>query len=281
MLSLLSGALFTSVALLLPASLGVLTVSTGRRSGARPELWRAVSVAVVIALAALVVGAVLGLAAGGALVVAVLLGGSVLAWWPSRRHWAARGLGMWAVAVDVAVLYLAWVLTWMARLDGGALALGLVLWLGTAVVLLLAAAHLRTVIDRRVRRSGAPEPAPSARRGGVLVASGAVLVGLMTVAGPAGGLLGHTRPDPTRPDEAQPEQTRPVERRLSSPYTLRANPTPSDPATPVSARAEPRPTPPSSDPVATPTAEPTAESGRGKPPHAGGGRPTTTPGRKP
>jgi cellulose synthase/poly-beta-1,6-N-acetylglucosamine synthase-like glycosyltransferase len=152
---LLGDALLTAVVLLLPATVAVFTVVPARRREAATEPTRAASAALVVALSALGVAALLGSTPTAATAVAAVLGGSVLAWLPVARHWAARGMVAWAISLDAGVLYLAYVAHWTATAD-----LGLAGTIGSAVlllleafVLLIGAGYLWELVDVLARRT--------------------------------------------------------------------------------------------------------------------------------
>ena len=151
---LLGDALLAAVVLLLPATAAMFTVRQSRRSKAATGPNRAAVAAVVTALLALAVAALMGSTPAAATGIAVVLGGSVLAWQPVARTWAARGLVAWAVSIDAGILYLAYVLQWTVTADvglAGAIGSGTLLLLET-FVLLIGAGYLWELVDVLTRR---------------------------------------------------------------------------------------------------------------------------------
>ena len=143
--------LLCSVALLVPATVGVFTVA-GHGHPARAG--RVVAAAVLVALGALGVAALLGAGPVRATVVSVLLGGSVLAWWPLARAWAARGIVAWALTVDTGVAFSAYVVHWMltTTLTPAGAAAGALLWLVELFVFVLALGYVWELVDVLARR---------------------------------------------------------------------------------------------------------------------------------
>src|SRR5215467_4305209 len=109
MLALLATALLVAVVLTVPAVLVVLTARARRHRSPLLATTTAAAVAgVLVATAALAVGAVVGAGVVRSLVVAIVLGGSLLAWAPATRDLDVRMLAAWALAVDVGILYLSY-----------------------------------------------------------------------------------------------------------------------------------------------------------------------------
>lgn len=151
----LADGLLVAVVLLVPATAALFTVTQGQRRRAATRPPRAASAALTVALLALGMGAVLGSPPARAVVIAVLLGASVLAWAPVARHWAARGLVAWALSLDAGVLYLAYVTRWTLTADvgiAGAMA-GSALLLLEAFVLFIGAGYVWELVDVLARRS--------------------------------------------------------------------------------------------------------------------------------
>jgi hypothetical protein len=143
--------LLCSVALLVPATVGVFTVA-GHGHPAR--VGRVVAAAVLVALGALGVAALLGAGPVRATVVSAMLGGSVLAWWPLARAWAARGIVAWALTVDTGVAFSAYVVHWMltTTLTPAGAASGALLWLVELFVFVLALGYVWELVDVLARR---------------------------------------------------------------------------------------------------------------------------------
>ncbi|MGE9348500.1 glycosyltransferase [Isoptericola variabilis] len=156
MLALLGLVLVVSVVLLVPTT-GVVLATGRRRRRRHAEPRPAATVLLVAAVLAVAGGAVallLGAPPARTGVVAVLVGGSVLAWWPVGRSWAVRGLAAWAVTVLASVAFLAYTATWTLTASpsaGAALASG-VLWLVEAFVVLIGLGHLWEFVDVLTRR---------------------------------------------------------------------------------------------------------------------------------
>jgi len=144
-------ALLSGLALLVPATVSVFIV--GDRARPVTDLRAFVASGAVAAL--VMAGAML--AAGrppAATTVAVLLGFSVLAWRKVGDAWATRGLLVWALAVDVGVAYLGYVLWWIATADLSVVgtAASLVLWLLELFVFVLALGYVWELVDVLARR---------------------------------------------------------------------------------------------------------------------------------
>ncbi|THI94060.1 glycosyltransferase, partial [Nocardioides sp.] len=151
----LATALLVATGLLVSASFALFTVRSGRRRGAGTGWMRGAAAATVVALATLALAAVSGAEPGSATGLAVVLGGSVLAWTPVARHWAVRGLVAWALSIDTAVLYLAYVAHWTATADLGPLGTlaSVALVLLEAFVLLIGAGYVWEMVDVLARRT--------------------------------------------------------------------------------------------------------------------------------
>jgi cellulose synthase/poly-beta-1,6-N-acetylglucosamine synthase-like glycosyltransferase len=150
----LSGVLFASVVLLVPATIGAFTVrNTGRRRPATPAS-RAVLGALLVGVLAVGIAALLGRGPIEAAGTGGLLALSVLIWIPAGRDWATRGLLAWALSLDVGLGYLGYVLLWMlgADLSVGEWIGGALLWLLEAFVFLIGVGYLWELIDVLTRR---------------------------------------------------------------------------------------------------------------------------------
>jgi cellulose synthase/poly-beta-1,6-N-acetylglucosamine synthase-like glycosyltransferase len=152
---LLGDALVTAVVLLVPATVALFTVRRSRRKRAATGPARAATAAMLVALLSLGVAGPLGADPVTATGIAVLLGGSVLAWVAVARHWAARGLVAWALSIDAGVLYLIYVAHWTATAGlGVAGTIGSsALLLLEAFVLLIGAGYLWELVDVLARRT--------------------------------------------------------------------------------------------------------------------------------
>lgn len=155
MVSWLGSALLVAVLLLVPATAAVFTVRQQRRVRAGTTLTRAVAAGLVVALLALAAAAATGRAPTTATVLAVLFGGSVVAWRAAAREWAARGLVAWALTVDTGLLYLAYVLAWTATAGLGPVGTvaSLALWLLEAFVFLIGVGYVWELVDALARRT--------------------------------------------------------------------------------------------------------------------------------
>ncbi len=141
----------------------------------------AVTVAIGIALMALLAGALWGASPEWAVLVAAVIGASVLAWWPVGRAWAVRSLLVWALAVDAGVLFLAYVLWWSVTASPGGLGLAasVALWLAEGLALAFGLGYVWKFVDVRARRSW------PVRRGALMVALGATAAtAVLAVAAP-------------------------------------------------------------------------------------------------
>lgn len=183
--SLLSTLTVSALVLLVPASVGLLTM--GRHAhvavvDASTRRVRLVVAATLVGLGALGVSALMGVGPFPALLVGSLLAGSVLAWSRRLRTWEIRGIVAWAMSSTGFVAFVGWIaeriattsVTAVDRVVGGAA------WL----VLLFAAVRLRSYArgrfavlavrgeasDEQPERAGLPVPATLA-----LVASAGVV----------------------------------------------------------------------------------------------------------
>ncbi len=140
-----------SVALLVPATASVFTI---RRSHVEVGRRRVATLAATVALLVLLGSALAGARPLTAVVVAVGLGGSVLAWAPAGRHWAARGVAAWALTLDAGVAYLVYVAHWTltSGLSLPSLLASSVLWLLEVFVFLLAVGYVWELVDVLARR---------------------------------------------------------------------------------------------------------------------------------
>lgn len=195
MLALISTALLVTVALMVPATLLVLSVPARPHRPLPTTLTSASLAGVVVGVAALALGAVLGAGAPRSLVLAVVLGGSLLAWAPLVDEWDLRGLTAWALGVDVALAFLAYVVIWILHADPGswAMAAGVVVVLLEAVVLVVGLGYLWDFVDvlsrphrhRGPRREGWGRPV---REAAVVAVTGTLAVGgFLAFAAPVGG----------------------------------------------------------------------------------------------
>jgi cellulose synthase/poly-beta-1,6-N-acetylglucosamine synthase-like glycosyltransferase len=145
-------AVLASVALLVPATIGVLTTRPSRRQDGP---LRVPLTATALALVVLAGSALAGVRPVTGAVVAVLLGGSVLAWARAGRHWAVSGLVAWALSVDAGLTYLVYVAWWtltQGLAPTGLLASG-ALWLLELFVFVLAVGYMWEFVDVVARRS--------------------------------------------------------------------------------------------------------------------------------
>lgn len=151
----LEGVLLASVALLVPATIGLFTVRGTRQRRAATTWARGALAATALALGGLAAGALAGLEPAVATGFALLLGASVLAWVPVAGHWAARGLVAWALTIDVALAYLAFVVHWTATagLGPAGTAASTVLLLLEAFMLLIGAGYVWELVDVLARRT--------------------------------------------------------------------------------------------------------------------------------
>jgi hypothetical protein len=216
-LALISTALLVAVALMVPATLLVLTVpARPLRPSLATTLTSASVAGVLVGTAALALGGVLGAGAPRSLAVAVLLGASLVAWAPAIDAWDLRGLTTWALGVDVVVAFLAYVAAWIlyAGLGLWGMLAGAVLVLAEAFVLLIGLGHLWDFVDvlshqhrhRGQKHGGWARPV---RRGALVLATAVLAVGgFVAFASPVGGpdLVGLPRAPvpPTQP--TQPTQ---------------------------------------------------------------------------
>ncbi len=110
----------TAVVLLVPAFAALLGVERHRHLAPSEDTSRRVRLVVaatLVGLAALGVSALLDAEPLTAVVVAVVLAGSVLAWAQMSSTWAVRGVVMWALLVTGAVAFLAWLTQQMVASD--------------------------------------------------------------------------------------------------------------------------------------------------------------------
>lgn len=151
----LEGVLLASVALLVPATIGLFTVRGTRQRRAATTWARGALAATLVSLAGLGTGALVGLEPGVATVFTVVLGGTVLVWVPVAGHWATRGLVAWTLTIDVAIAYLAYVVHWTATagLGPAGTAASAVLLLLEAFMLLIGAGYVWELVDVLARRT--------------------------------------------------------------------------------------------------------------------------------
>ena len=148
MLDLLAGLLLTAVVLLVPATVLLFGVRPAARRARLLSTPAAVVGATVTALASVGVGGLLGLQPPAAVLAAVLLGGSVLAWLPAARAWDVRGLVTWALTIDVGLLYLGYVLGWTLSAAGPvAGVVSGMLWVLELFVFLIGAGYVWELVD--------------------------------------------------------------------------------------------------------------------------------------
>jgi hypothetical protein len=221
--SLLSTMTVSALVLLVPASVGVLTM--GRHAhvavvDASTRRVHLVVAATLVGLGALGVSALMGVGPFLALLVGSLLAGSVLAWSRRLRTWEIRGIVAWAMSSTGVVAFLGWIaeriattsVTAVDRVIGGAAWLVLLF----AVVRLGSFAHGRLeglavrgeASDEQPERAGLPVPATLA-----LVASAGVVA---AVAGgpwpghapsPVAGTSSGASDGTSRPGRPSPEAT--------------------------------------------------------------------------
>jgi hypothetical protein len=130
----------TAVVLLVPACAALLGVERHRHLAPSEDTSRRVRLVVaatLVGLAALGVSALLDAEPLTAVVVAVVLAGSVLAWAQMSSTWAVRGVVMWALLVTGAVAFLAWLAQQMASSDMDAAQLVVAAAAGLLLVLVL------------------------------------------------------------------------------------------------------------------------------------------------
>lgn len=196
MLALSSTALLVAVALMVPATLLVLTVpARSLRPPLSTTLTSASVAGVLVGTAALALGGVLGAGVPRSLAVAVLLGASLVAWAPAVGAWDLRGLATWALGVDVVAAFLAYVAAWIlyAGLGLWGMLAGAVLVLVEAFVLLVGLGHLWDFVDvlshhHRHRGQKHGVWAPPVRRGALVLATAVLAVGgFVAFASPVGG----------------------------------------------------------------------------------------------
>ncbi|HWJ66965.1 MAG TPA: glycosyltransferase [Nocardioides sp.] len=164
-------ALLVAVVLLVPATVGLFTIrSTPRRAGAGASGARAGLASTIVGLATLATSALIGSGPGEALLLALALAASVVLWARVAHSWAVRGLVAWALTIDAAVLYLAYVVRWTATADltvPGTVASVLLVAL-EAFVLLIGAGFAWELVDVLARRGWSSDEhataAPGARR---------------------------------------------------------------------------------------------------------------------
>lgn len=183
--SLLSTLTVSALVLLVPASVGLLTM--GRHAhvavvDASTRRVRLVVAATVVGLGALGVSALMGVGPFPGLLVGSLLAGSVLAWSRRLRTWEIRGIVAWAMSSTGVVAFVGWVaeriastsVTAVDRVVGGAAWLVLlfaVVRLGSFARGRLAGLAVRgEALDEQPERTGLPLPATLA-----LVASAGVV----------------------------------------------------------------------------------------------------------
>lgn len=107
----------SAVVLLVPAFAALLGVERRRHVAPAEDSSRRVRLVVAatfVGLAGLAVAALLDAEPLEALIVAAVLGGSVLAWAPLSTSWAVRGVVMWALLVDAAVALIGWLVQQLA-----------------------------------------------------------------------------------------------------------------------------------------------------------------------
>lgn len=151
----LEGVLLASVALLVPATIGLFTVRGTRQRRAATTWSRGGVAATVVAVAALGAGALVGLEPVPATGFALLVGVTVLVWVPVAGHWATRGLVAWTLTVDVALAYLAYVVHWTTTAGLGVLGTGasVALLALEAFMLLIGAGYVWELVDVLARRT--------------------------------------------------------------------------------------------------------------------------------
>lgn len=183
--SLLSTLTVSALVLLVPASVGLLTM--GRHAhvavvDASTRRVRLVVAATLVGLGALGVSALMGVGPFPALLVGSLLAGTVLAWSRRLRTWEIRGIVAWAMSSTGVVAFVGWIaeriattsVTAVDRVVGGAAWLVLlfaVVRLGSFARGRLAGLAVRSeASDEQPERAGLPVPATLA-----LVASAGVV----------------------------------------------------------------------------------------------------------
>lgn len=259
--SLLSTLTVSALVLLVPASVGLLTM--GRHAhvavvDASTRRVRLVVAATLVGLGALGVSALMGVGPFPALLVGSLLAGSVLAWSRRLRTWEIRGIVAWAMSSTGVVAFVGWIaeriattsVTAVDRVVGGAAWLVLlfaVVRLGGFARGRLAGLAVRgEASDEQPERAGLPVPATLA-----LVASAGV------VAAVAGGPWPGHAPSPVAGTSSGAADS-----------TSRSG-RPSPEATMVATRS-------ASEAAGSPTATATSGASGGAGPTGGPGDPTTT-----
>jgi cellulose synthase/poly-beta-1,6-N-acetylglucosamine synthase-like glycosyltransferase len=139
--------LVTSLVLAAP-----LTASLFVGEAARPPIrgvFRGLASSGLVAGAAMALGGLAGADVWRTLIVATVLGLTVLAFAPAGRPWTMRGLLAWTLTVVAGAAYLVCVALWMAQADLSATELvgGTVLWLLELFVYVLALGYLWEVVD--------------------------------------------------------------------------------------------------------------------------------------
>lgn len=165
--------LVTALVLAVPTTAS-LFVGEASRPAIRGAL-RPLAAAGLAASAALAFGALTGAGPWRSLVVAVVLGLTVLAFGSVARPWTLRGLLAWTLTVGAGAAYLVTVALWMVRADLSSMALvgALVLWLLELFVYVLALGYLWELVDvlarwdwhRRTALRLEVEARPARRRG--------------------------------------------------------------------------------------------------------------------
>ena len=155
MTALLGFALLVTVSLLVPATVLIFTVSSDHARHRAGSVSAGAALALATALLALLAGALWGGTPAWSVLIAAVLGASVLAWWPVGRAWDVRGLLVWALTVDAGVLYLGYVLDWTMTASVGALGLiaSLALWLLELFVFVIGVGYVWEFVDVLARRS--------------------------------------------------------------------------------------------------------------------------------
>jgi hypothetical protein len=176
----------TAVALLVPAFAALLGVERRRHLAPAEDTSRRVRLAVaatMVALAAVGVAAVLQADPLPAVIVAVVLAGSVLVWAPLSRSWAVRGVVLWALLVTAAIAIVGWLLSQIvaSSLSGPQVAVTVVVGLLLLLVLARGQRFVRDQITAQAslagveRRPHVPVLRPVLSLAVLLAAGGAVV----------------------------------------------------------------------------------------------------------
>lgn len=249
-------------------------------------IYRVAFAAVGVAVGALAVLDLLGNGPARSVAAGAVLGLSVLGWLPLGRVWLGRGVAAWALAVDIGVAGLAFIVWWTLTTDLGPLAVAgaVVLWPLAAMAYAIGLAYIWDFVDTRTRTVPAATRGPlgpfrsflgtatgSPRRlGGIAfaVAATVTVIGLVTVVLSPGtsehAASGQGSAPDLRPTDSAPSTDRPEPSGTPVPTDRPSSTSSSPPPSETTGRS----TPEAGEPTSVPD-EPSDESADDEPPDDG------------